>query len=101
MKNERFFVVLAVAVCTFMGTLLAVEISSRFAYGVQYLWAFGALLGGIVGGSVFGAFAYCAVDFQNFWYRHRAFISQNHRVAPRPTLLEDLVHFFRWSRGPL
>ncbi len=50
-------IALACAFGALIGTLTALEISTRFEYG-SYLWAIGALVGGIT--------AYVAIDFRHF-----------------------------------
>lgn len=54
MKRETLSIVVACALGAFIGTLLALEIATRFQYG-SYLWGIGALFGGMV--------AYVAVDY--------------------------------------
>lgn len=55
MHKQSFSIGFACALGAFVGALVAMEIAARFAYG-GYLWAFGALAGGIV--------AYVTVDFR-------------------------------------
>ena len=57
MKKETQSVMFACALGSFIGTLVALEIATRFTYGSWFL-GIGGLFGGLV--------AYCAVDFRNF-----------------------------------
>ena len=66
-------IALACAFGAFIGTLTALEISTRFEYG-PYLWVVGALVGGVT--------AYIAIDFRHFCAE--VVHSYHHTIAWRP-----------------
>jgi len=82
MRKETWSVGFVCLLGAFIGTLVALEIATRFTYG-SWFWSVGALIGGLV--------AYCAVDFRHFctiiacsYHKNiEIFANQYHAIAGR------------------